>query len=67
MEETKIIWAGASLTIKQLIKHAFDHEKYHNSIPTKEINTTFQVASMTPRTKPPKDDEKAHLRKKNFH
>ncbi len=63
MEETKMIRAGASLTIKQIVKHAFDHEKYHKSIPTKEVNTTFQVASMTPRTKPLKDDEKAHLRK----
>ena len=63
MEETKMVRAGASLTLKQLVKLAFDHEKYHKSIPTKEINTTFQVASMTPRTKPPKDDEKAHLRK----
>ncbi len=58
-----MVRAGASLTLKRLVKLAFDHEKYHKLIPTKEINTTFQVASMTPRTKPPKDDEKAHLRK----
>jgi hypothetical protein len=53
MEETKMIQAGASLTLRQMIKHAFDHEKYHKSIPTKEVTTTFQVALMTPQTKPP--------------
>jgi len=29
MEETKMIRAGASLTVKQIVKHAFDHKKYH--------------------------------------
>ncbi len=40
MEETKMIRAGASLTLKQIVKHAFDHEKYHKSIPTKEVNVS---------------------------
>ncbi len=45
MEETKMIRAGASLTLKQIVKHAFDHEKYHKSIPTKEVNTTKKLIS----------------------
>jgi hypothetical protein len=39
MEEMKMIRAGASLTLRQMIKHAFDHEKYHKLIPTKEVTT----------------------------
>ena len=63
MEEQKMIRAGASLSLSQMVKIAFDHEKYHKTIPGKEVPTTFQVASMTPSTSQKKDDEKAYLRR----
>ena len=64
-EEQNMIRAGGSLSLRQLIKSAFDHEKYHKSIPTKDLQTTFQVASMTPRTSIHKDEEKMFLRKEH--
>lgn len=63
MEEQKMIRAGACLGLDQMTKIAFDFEKYNKTIPTKEVATTFQVASMTPRISNGKDDEKAFLRK----
>jgi hypothetical protein len=36
MEETKMIRAGASLTVKQIVKNAFDHEKYHSQFRPKK-------------------------------
>ena len=64
-EEQNMIRAGGSLSLRQMIKSAFDHEKYHKSIPTKDLQTTFQVASMTPRTSIHKDEEKMFLRKEH--
>ena len=63
MEEQKMIRAGASLSLKQMTNLAFDHEKYNKLIPTKDVATTFQVASMTPRAVTGRDEEKAFLRK----
>ena len=62
MEEQRMIQAGGSLNLHQMTKMAFDHEKYTKSIPTKDVATTFQVASMTPRPTSTRDNEKAHLR-----
>ena len=63
MEEQKMIRAGANLGLNQMIDLAFDHEKYNKLIPTKEVQTTYQVASMTPKSGNGKDEEKAFLRK----
>ena len=46
-----------------MTKIALGHEKFTKWIPTKDVATTFQVASMTPRANLAWDEEKAYLQK----
>jgi hypothetical protein len=52
MEEHRLIKAGAVYDVDLLIKMAHEYESYHNAIPTKDIQTVYQVASMAPRKSP---------------
>jgi len=52
MEEHRLIKAGAVYDVDSLIKMAHEYESYHNAIPTKDIQTVYQVASMAPRKSP---------------
>jgi hypothetical protein len=52
MEEHRLIKAGAVYNVDSLIKMAHEYESYHNAIPTKDIQTVYQVASMAPRKSP---------------
>jgi hypothetical protein len=49
MEDGRNIRSGLKTDIQASISIADEYEKVHRVIPTKEIETTFQVASMTPR------------------
>ncbi len=49
MEEHRLIKAGAVYNLDSLIKMAHKYESYHSAIPTKDIQTVYQVASMAPR------------------
>jgi hypothetical protein len=48
MEEHRLIKAGAVYDVDSLIKMAHEYESYHSAIPTKDIQTVYQVASMAP-------------------
>jgi hypothetical protein len=48
MEEHRLIKAGAVYNVDSLIKMAHEYESYHSAIPTKDIQTLYQVASMAP-------------------
>jgi hypothetical protein len=52
MEEHRLIKAGAVYDVDSLIKVAHEYGSYHNAIPTKDIQTVYQVASMAPRKSP---------------
>jgi hypothetical protein len=52
MEEHCLIKAGAVYDVDSLIKMAHEYESYHSAIPTKDIQTVYQVASMAPRKLP---------------
>jgi hypothetical protein len=52
MEEHRLIKAGAVYDVDSLIKMAHEYESYHSAIPTKDIQTVYQVASMAPRKSP---------------
>jgi hypothetical protein len=49
MEDGRNIRSGLKTDIQASISIADEYKKVHRVIPTKEIETTFQVASMTPR------------------
>ncbi len=52
MEEHRLIKAGAVYHVNSRIKVAHEYESYHSAIPTKDIQTVYQVASMAPRKLP---------------
>ncbi len=52
MEEHRLIKAGAVYDVDSLIKMAHEYESYHSAVPTKDIQTVYQVASMAPRKSP---------------
>jgi hypothetical protein len=52
MEEHRLIKAGAIYDVDSLIKMANEYESYHSAVPTKDIQTVYQVASMAPRKSP---------------
>ena len=49
MEESRLVKAGASYDVESLIRMAHEFEVYNNAVPTKEVQTVYQVASMAPR------------------
>ena len=52
IEEHRLIKARAVYNVDSLIKMAYEYESYHSAIPTNDIQTVYQVASMTPRKSP---------------
>jgi len=66
MEESRLIKAGATYDVDSLIKMAHEYESYNNAIPTKDIQTMYQVASMAPRRSPTDisktEDQLKHLK-----
>ncbi len=52
MEEHCLIKVGAVYDVDSLIKMAHKYKSYHSAIPTKDIQTVYQVASISPRKSP---------------
>lgn len=49
MEENRLVKAGATYDVDSLIRMAHEYEQYNNAVPTKDVQTVYQVASMAPR------------------
>ena len=49
LEESRLVKAGASYDVESLIKMAHEYETHHNAIPTKDVPTVYQVASLAPK------------------
>jgi hypothetical protein len=70
MEDGRSIRSGMKTDVQAAISIADEYEKVHRVIPTKEIETTFQVASMTPKVGAAdltsKMDELNHLKREQI-
>ena len=49
LEESRLVKAGASLDVESLVQMAHEYERYNNAIPTKDVPTIYQVATLTPK------------------